>query len=311
MLAKMRPEVAVSVLAAAVNSLEAFVVFGIARRLRATQWTAVGAAAAAGRAAAVPGPPQPRLLPGHGRALRRRRSSSSILIARLRALDRPRVVLVLGGLIALALLTYTQSLLNFAVLLPLFLRRGARARSIGGDATSGSGARPGGGAGAVLSLAVFYGRYVPTFVDMQRGVPMPEERILLEKPSTPLPPEELAPQEPDDPYAGPTIDPWRGLRKAGWRLYVFYGLFAPVVVAGVVARLEVLRRRSPAAFVAAWALTYLALNLLSGGLPGPNLVRYNKDLEVVAPLFCLALARIGEWLWARSRGVAASMRRVR
>jgi hypothetical protein len=38
------------------------------------------------------------------------------------------------------------------------------------------------------------------------------------------------------------------------------------------------------------------LNLASGGLPGPNLVRYNKDLEVVAPLFCLALASAGVWL---------------
>src|SRR6185503_21031489 len=43
-LARMRPEVAVSVLAAAVNSLEVFLVFGIARRLRAAAWTGVGAA---------------------------------------------------------------------------------------------------------------------------------------------------------------------------------------------------------------------------------------------------------------------------
>jgi hypothetical protein len=85
---------------------------------------------------------------------------------------------------------------------------------------------------------------------------------------------------------------------------VFYGLFAPVVIAGVVL---VWRAQVPpqTAFVAAWALTYLALNLLSGGLPGPNLVRYNKDLEVVAPLFCLALARVGEWLWSRSRALGA------
>ena len=30
-----------------------------------------------------------------------------------------------------------------------------------------------------------------------------------------------------------TLDLWRGVRKAGWRLYVFYGLFAPVVVVAV------------------------------------------------------------------------------
>jgi hypothetical protein len=57
-------------------------------------------------------------------------------------------------------------------------------------------------------------------------------------------------------------------------------------------------------FVLAWASTYLALNLASGGLPGPNWLRYNKDLEIVAPLFCIALASLGGWLAARSRQLA-------
>ena len=46
------------------------------------------------------------------------------------------------------------------------------------------------------------------------------------------------------------------------------------------------------------------MNLASGSLPGPNLVRYNKDLEIVAPLFCVALAVVGEALWRRSRPIA-------
>ena len=46
------------------------------------------------------------------------------------------------------------------------------------------------------------------------------------------------------------------------------------------------------------------LNLASGGLRGPNLVRYNKDLEIIAPLCCLALASMGAWLWPRTRGGA-------
>jgi hypothetical protein len=301
-LARMRPEVAVSVLAAAVNSLEAFLVFAIARRLRAPEWTAVGAAAAL----AVLPLFLARLSLAYFPALVGHAVDAVVilfLLSRLRDLARPRVVLALGGLIALALVTYTQSLLNFAVLLPLFLLV-LLARDRSPDTRRQAfGLVAAGALGAVLSLALFYGRYVPTFVDMQRGIPMPEERILLEKPSTPVPAEELKPQEPDDPYAGPTLDPWRGLRKAGWRLYVFYGLFAPVVVAGV---FLVWKAQAPphAAFVAAWALTYVALNLLSGGLPGPNLVRYNKDLEIVAPLFCLALARVGEWLWNRSRPLA-------
>jgi hypothetical protein len=302
-LARMRPEVAVSVLAAAVNSLEALIVFGIARRLRASAGTAAGAAAALVLLPLF----LVRLSLAYFPALVGHAVDAAVilyLLARLRDLDRPRVVLTLAALISLALLTYTQSLLNFAVLVPLFLvallatdrTPEMRRRAIGLVAA--------GALGGVLSLAVFYGRYVPIFLDMQRGIPMPEESILQEKPSTPVPEEELVPQEPDDPYAGPTLNPWRGVRKAAWRLYVFYGPFALAVLVGIGL---VWRAQPPpqAAIVLAWALSYLTLNLLSGGLPGPNLVRYNKDLEVVAPLFCLALAAVGEWLWRRSRWIAA------
>ena len=190
-LARMRPEVAASVLAAAVNSLEAFVVFGIARRLRAGEWTAAAAAAAL----AVLPLFLARLTLAYFPAMVGHAVDAIVilfLLARMRELDRPRVVFTLAGLIALALLTYTQSLLNFAVLLPLFLvvllsvdRSPETRRRALGLVVAGA-------LGAVLSLVVFYGRYVPTFLDMQRGVPMPEERILLEKPSTPVPEEELA-----------------------------------------------------------------------------------------------------------------------
>jgi hypothetical protein len=302
-LARMRQEVAVSVLAAAVNSLEAFLVFGIARRLRAPAWTAV---AAAGAAALLP-LFLARLSLAYFPALVGHAVDAVVilyLLARMRELARPRVVLTLAALIALALLTYTQSLLNFAVLMPLFLVVLLARDQAAETRRCAAGLVVAGALGAVLSLVVFYGRYVPTFIDMQRGVPMPEERILLEKPSTPVPAEELAPQEPDDPFAGPTINPWRGVRKAAWRLYVFYALFAFAVVAGLVLVGRAQASWPYAAFVLAWSLTYLVLNLLSAGLPGPNLVRYNKDLEIVAPLFCLALATVGEWLWIRSRWLA-------
>src|SRR6185295_12942437 len=210
------------------------------------------------------------------------------LVAHLEGLGRRRVVVTLGALLAGALLTYTQSLLNFAVLLPLLL---ALHRSPEGRRRQ-LGLAAAGALGATLSLALFYGRYVPILLDMRRGVPMAEERVLLDKQEqqarqaalageTPAPPE-----EDDDPYTGPRADLLRGLRKAGWRLYVFYGLFAPVVVAGVLLAWRRTPRPDAARFVAAWALTYLLLNIASGGLPGPNLVRYNKDLEVVAPLCC-------------------------
>src|SRR5438874_5557448 len=211
--ARMRQEVAVSVLAASVNSLEAFLVFGIARRLRAQAWTAVAAAAVLALLPLF----LARLSLAYFPAMVGHAVDAIVilyLLARLQELHRPRVVLTLGALIALALLTYTQSLLNFAVLLPLFLvMLIARDRSAE-TRRRAMGLVIAGALGALLSLVAFYGRYVPTFIDMRRGVPMAEERILLEKPSTPVPADELAPQEPDDPFAGPTVNPWRGVRKA-------------------------------------------------------------------------------------------------
>jgi hypothetical protein len=304
-----RPEVAVSVLAALVNSLEALLVFGIARRLERTEGLALAAAAA------VPVLPLfiVRLSLAYFPALVGHGFDAVVilyLVGHLDRLDRRRAVLTLGALLAAALLTYTQSLLNFAVLLPLFLLlqiafdrgAGARRRQIGLVAA--------GLIGATLSLVVFYGRYVPTLFDMRRGIPMAEERVLLEKQeqqarNAALSGEPLPPAETDeDPYTGPRADLLRGLRKAAWRLYVFYGLFAPVVLAGVLLAWRRTARADAARFVAAWALTYLVLNLASGGLPGPNLVRYNKDLEVVAPLCCVGLATVGAWLWSFTRAGA-------
>jgi hypothetical protein len=301
-----RPEVAVSVLAAAVNSLEALLVFGIARRLGRAEGLALAAAAA------VPILPLflARLSLAYFPALVGHGADALVilyLVGRLEQLHRRRVVVTLGVLLAAALLTYTQSLLNFAVLLPLYLvlqiafdrTREGRRRQLGLVAA--------GLLGATLSLLVFYGRYVPILIDMRRGIPMAEERVLLEKQEQqarnaalagePLP----APEADEDPYTGPRVDPLRGLRKAAWRLYVFYGFFAPVVVAGVLLAWRSTTSADAARFVAAWALTYLVLNLASGGLPGPNLVRYNKDLEIVAPLCCLGLASVGAWLWMLTR----------
>jgi len=300
-LAGYRPEVAVAVVAAAINSLEALVVYGIARALKGTPALALASAAAL--------PLLPifiaRLTLAYFPALVGHAVDAVVilyLVSKLGSLDRRGVVLRLAGLMGLAFLTYTQSLLNFAVLIGLFLaleiifdrNREAMRRLAGLALASALG----------LALAsVFYARYIPIFLDMRHGIPMAEEQVLLDKiaqqQKSPAAQEAVpADADPDDPYAGPGVDLIRGLRKAGWRLWVFYGLFAPVVVAGVL----LLYARSEGAwarFIAAWALTYLVLNLASGGLPGPNLVRYNKDMEVVAPLCCLALASVGLWLWSR------------
>jgi hypothetical protein len=305
-LAGYRPEAAVAVVAAAINSLEGLVIFGIARAMHAPR--------AASLAAAAAHPLLPiflaRLTLAYFPALVGHAVDAVVilyLVSRLDDLDRRGVVLRLAGLMGIAFLTYTQSLLNFGVLFGLFFvlqllfeRQPQAARRLAGLALASA---------LGLALAsVFYGRYVPVFVDMRRGIPMPEEQVLLDKieqQRKSAVEQEAAPADVDDPYAGPGVDPIRGLRKAGWRLWIFYGLFAPVVVAGVL----LLYARSEGAlarFIGAWALTYLVLNLASGGLPGPNLVRYNKDMEIVAPLCCIALAVVGMWLWSRVRPLAVA-----
>ena len=302
-LARYRPEVAVSVVAAVVNSLEAWIVFGIARRLRCSSASALSAAAAL----IVLPIFTARLTLAYFPALVGHAVDAVVILvilAHLRDLGRPRVIGGVALLVAAALLTYTQSVLNFAVLVPLIViahlvidrAPEVRQRMAGLVVATGL--------GGLLALAVFYGRYVPIFIDMQKGIPMAEERILLEKQAqATVTPDAPPAAEKDDPYAGPDLDALRGVRKAGWRLYVFYGWFAPVIVLGIAL---VFRWQDPsaAAFVAAWAMSYLVLNLASGSLPGPNLVRYNKDLEIVAPLFCVALAAVAQVLWRRSRPIA-------
>lgn len=299
-----RPEVAVSVLAAVVNALETFIVFAIARRLRLSPAVATAAAAAhtllpifLARLSLAYFPS----LVGHTMdAL-----AILFLVAHLDRLQRLRVVLGLGALLALALLTYTQGLLNFAILLPLFLlldlaferTREARRQQLG--------LAMAGALGVLLSFAVFYGRYVPTFVQMRKGIPMAEEQIVLDKAEAAARVRSVEEETPavddDNPFDGPNVDLVRGIRKAAWRLWVFYGAFAPVVVLGLILLARTLDGRRQLRFVLAWSTTYLILNLASGGLPGPNLVRYNKDLEIVAPLFCIALGAVGVWLWEAHR----------
>lgn len=303
--ARFRPEVAVSLVAAIANSLEVVTVFAIARRLRRSVLTSVAAAACVALLPIF----IVRLSLAYFPALVGHAFDAIVLwflLTRVRDFARPQVVIAFGALLAAALLTYTQAVLNFAVVIPLFLivewiaRRSWR--SVVGIAAAS-------GLGVVLSLALFYGRYVPIVLDMARGIPMAEEQILVEKQERERATraaaaiEEKAERTPDDPYAGPGVDLIRGLKKAAWRLYVFYGLFAFAVLAGlalVCTRLDGSERR----LAATWAATYLILNLLSGGLPGPNLVRYNKDHEIVAPLFCVALAALGAWLWRKSRALA-------
>jgi hypothetical protein len=292
-------------MAAAINSLEVLIVYAIARALRLGRGVALTASWV------VPVLPLflARLALAYFPALLGHAVDALVvcfLVAHVDNLQRPRVILGLAGLLALAALAYTQGLLNFGFLLPLFLiLQWARDRAPAAGARR-RGLILAGLLGVGLAVALFYGRYIPVFLDMQRGVPMSEERALLEKQerSSAASQSGYVEPEPQDPFTGPRLDPLRGLRKAAWRAYVFYGFFAVAVLAGLVWLVREQARQgagSRARFLMAWALTYVALNLASGGLPGPNLVRYNKDLELVAPLCCLALGSVGVWLWERAR----------
>lgn len=277
------PEVAVSLIPAALNSLEVLLVYALGQRLFGQTGRAVAAAAAL--------PLLPifvvRLSLAYFPALVGHFVDVVLLCYlayRWQDMHRRRTWIGLGLLLALALLSYTQALLNFAWILPVFLVLRAWRDRTPEDRRRQLGLLAAGILGVLLSL-VFYGRYVRFLVDMRNGVAMPEESILLEKQARAV---QQPPEAADDPFAGPTLDPLRGLKKAAWRLYVFYGWFAPLILA---AGCWMFRGLNPTHqhLLIAWASVYLVLNLASGGLPGPNLVRYNKDLEIVAPLVCLAL----------------------
>jgi len=294
-----RGEAAVSSTAAIVNSLEVLLVFAIARHL--------GLASRVARAGAAFLTLLPlflvRLSLAYFPAIVGHALDALVLAflaARYAALERRRNATLLAALLAMSLLTYTQGLLNFGVLLALFVALDAWS-----DRTSAARRRQWmlvgcGLIAALVSFAAFYVRYVPMITAMARNEAVPEESGLLEARARMQAVDgEAVPEEPD-PYAGPNLDLLRGVRKAAWRLWVFYGPFAPVLVVGVallIPSLEGYRRR----LVIAWAATYVVLNLASGSLPGPNLVRYNKDLEIVAPLCALGLGWVVTESWHSRR----------
>jgi hypothetical protein len=225
-----------------------------------------------------------------------------LLLSHIEKPARLKTTLLLTAAFTVTMLTYTQSLLNFAILLPVYMALELMSDRTPVNLRRQASMMVAAVLGCVLSLTIFYHRYIPVAHHIYRGTPMPEAQIKIEKDrmrASRLSVEDMAPEN-DDPDAGPDIDLGRGLRKAARRLYRFYGLFSLIVPIGLfllLRRLTGSQRR----FVIAWASTYILLNLASGGLPGPNLVRYNKDLEIVAPLACLCLGLTGQWLWSRMR----------
>ncbi len=294
-----RPEVAVVVVAALVNSLQVPLVYALGRRL------GYGAESSMASAAAVPLLPifLRRLSLAYFPALLGQTFDALVLLflaSRYQRLGRPLSVVVLSSLIAAALLAYTQSLLSLGIVLPLFLAfdvasdrsRAARRRQLA-LALSGL-------LGVLLAFGSFYHRSVPVLRAMHRGESIPEEGIVLDIFERRAATEAPVAEPPNDPYAGPGLDPTRGILKAGSRLLDFYGPFAPAVVLGLgllIAGTAGASRR----LLLAWALAFLVLNLVSAGLPGPNLFRYAKDVLLTAVPACLALGASAWWLYRRSR----------
>lgn len=294
-----RADVAVSLVAAAANSLETLLVFAIARSLGLT------AASALASSAVVPLLPLflARLTLAYFPALVGHAFDAlaiAFFLARRDSLTKGHAVASLAGLLLLSFLAYTQSVLNFAFVLGLFL-----AFDLARDRSPEKRSRALGLLGSCLvaglaASALFYVRYVPMLQAMREERPVPQERALRERfareeRARAAAGEVPAPEE-FDPYTGAGFEPVRGVRKAGWRLYVFYGLFAPLVLWGF-SRLALSLHGGAARFTWAWGLTYAALNFASGSLPGPNLLRYNKDLELIAPLACLSLGTLVVRLW--------------
>ena len=260
-------------LAAVVNSLEAWLVFGIARRLRA----APGRALAAAAALVVLPIFLARLSLAYFPALVGHAVDAVVILY-----PRPRCAswtarawsLALGALIALALLTYTQSLLNFAVLLPLLVVAAPRRRSRARDARGAGRARGRGRARRRCSRSpsstAATSRSSSTCSGASRW---PEERILLEKPSARRRPRTSwrPPGAATIPTRARRFDPLRGVRKAAWRLYVFYGALRARDRGRARPRCGARRTRAGARVRrGVGRVTYLVLNLASGGLPGPE-----------------------------------------
>ncbi len=207
----------------------------------------------------------------------------------------------LAAVFFVAFLVYTQSIANFGLLIAGLLLVEAARRSHGGRLGALRVALAG-----ILALvaagATFYSRYVPVFENVRNHRPQPESRVLdrLEELRAKLPPDREAPEADDlnDPFAGPTLNPFRGLARLGARLWRFNGPFVLLLALGgwVLARQSDRQNQN---VMLAWSGAAVWISLLAAGLPSPNGFQHLKDLEFVTPLVALAMgaATVRLWTW--------------
>jgi hypothetical protein len=304
--ADLSPEVAVSAAAASVNALELLLTFALARILLKSERSALVAAIVH---AALPlflirlSLAYFPSLVGHAVDA----CAAAFLLLRLPRLTA-RAAAAIVGLMTLSLLLYSQALINFGLLFALYLLSDVVVARQSADRRRQLLVAAAGLIAVALSMGLFYGRYVGPFLAMRHGVPMPQEEVLLEQQRIRRTYAEARGEAPvvqpeDDAFAGSTFDPLRGLKKIVVRLFIFYGPFALTALWGlatVIRSMEGTQRR----YLVAWSSLFFVTAFLSGALPSPNFLRYGKDLESVAPLFCLGLAAATLALARRSKVLA-------
>lgn len=211
---------------------------------------------------------------------------------------RARRTVIFGLALLFAFLVYTQSVANFGLmmagLLALEVLRRTSPTAVVGVALAAALALAG-------SVGVFYWRYAPVMDNVAQHRPQPESAVLdrldhIRRSAL----TEVGASDGDDvndPFAGSTLNPARGVARLGSRLWRFNGPFALAMAAG----LALLWRRSDPMngnLVAAWAGVSLWISLLAAGLPSPNGFQHLKDLEFTAPLLALGLGVLTQRIWS-------------
>jgi hypothetical protein len=224
--------------------------------------------------------------------------SMILLIKALQAPNSaPRKTALLAVTLLAAFLVYTQSIANFGLLIATLLLLEVVRRSSHTAATI----RIAIAAGVALSasMGAFYWRYLPVVENVASHRPQPESVVLdrLEQLRRTTADADLPDTEDlNDPYAGSTTNPARGLARLGARLWRFNGPFALAIGAGCWLLYRAVDRRTQD-MVLAWAGVAVWISLLSAGLPSPNSFQHLKDLEFVAPLLALAMGILTKRLW--------------
>lgn len=227
-----------------------------------------------------------------------------VLLSILRRATRPLLQTAwLAASLLAAFLVYTQSIANFGLLIGGLVVIELVRQSQGGRSASLRVA-----AAAVVALGasagLFYSRYLPVFDNVRNHRAQPESVVLerLEKLRENAPAITETPEADDlnDPYAGTSLNPLRGLQRLASRLWRFNGPFVLLMMFG---GWLLGRQVDPSIrnLVVAWAAVAIWISLLAAGLPSPNGFQHLKDLEFVTPLGALAMGVGTLWVHHRSR----------